>query len=124
MQKLTLPSEILTSLNKVFDLAKAHWSKYYDFQQKTLLIISSYIKQQNLRPIEKYPVKIQFRFYCSDRRRDPDNLSSSSRKFILDALVNEGVLKDDGWKYIKGFSDDFYLDKNNPRIEVTIRKSQ
>lgn len=36
--------------------------------------------------------------------------------------VGEGVLRDDGWKYIVGFSDRFEVDKRDPRIEVTIRE--
>lgn len=52
------------------------------------------------------------------RRRDKDNISSFGRKVIQDALVNTGVLKDDGWKYVVGFPDRFEVDKTNPRIEV------
>ena len=38
----------------------------------------------------------------------------------LDALVNCGVLKNDGWDQISGFTDTFCVDKEHPRIEVTI----
>ena len=41
---------------------------------------------------------------------------------IQDALVDTGVLKDDGWKYVVGFSDRFQVDKEHPRIEVKIRE--
>ena len=58
-----------------------------------------------------------------NRRRDLDNISSFGRKVIQDALVDTGVLKDDGWKYVVGFSDKFDVDKKNPRIEVLIREA-
>lgn len=61
-----------------------------------------------------------FSWYEPNRRRDPDNISSFGRKVIQDALVSCGVLKDDGWKYIVGFADHFYIDLENPRIEVEI----
>lgn len=32
------------------------------------------------------------------------------------------VLKNDGWKEITGFSDEFFVDVNNPRIEVEIEE--
>lgn len=41
---------------------------------------------------------------------------------VQDALVSAGVLKDDGWKHVVGFSDRFDVDKANPHIEVRIRE--
>lgn len=66
------------------------------------------------------PVKMSYKWYEKDRRRDLDNISSFGRKVIQDAIVRAGILPDDGWKYIKGFTDEFYVDKEYPRIEVTI----
>lgn len=71
--------------------------------------------------IEK-PVFMEYTWYEPNRRRDMDNISSFGRKVIQDALVDAGVLKDDGWKYIAGFSDRFEVDKENPRIEVKIKE--
>ena len=69
--------------------------------------------------IEK-PVYMIYRWYEPDRRRDLDNISSFGRKVIQDALVDTHVLKNDGWKEITGFRDEFYIDSDNPRIEVEI----
>lgn len=52
-----------------------------------------------------------------DKRRDKDNIASA-RKFILDALQEWDILKNDGWKQIAGFYDDFQIDAGNPRVEV------
>lgn len=52
--------------------------------------------------------------------RDKDNISSFGRKVIQDGLVRVGVLKNDGWKHIEGFSDRFRVDEKNPRVEVEI----
>ena len=41
-------------------------------------------------------------------------------KVILDGMVEAGVIKNDGWKEVLGFRDSFYVDKDNPRIEVFI----
>ena len=70
----------------------------------------------------KKPVRMVYRWYEPSRKRDKDNISSYGRKVIQDALVNCGVLKNDGWSYILGFSDEFYIDKKKPRIEVVLKE--
>lgn len=66
------------------------------------------------------PVRMKYTWYEPNKRRDLDNVSSFGRKVIQDALVVSKVLKNDGWNEIKGFSDEFYVDSKNPRIEVLI----
>lgn len=66
------------------------------------------------------PVILKYDFYEPNKRRDLDNISSMAHKVIQDALVKTGVLKNDGWNEIISYIDQFYLDKENPRIEVTI----
>lgn len=66
------------------------------------------------------PVYIAYRWYEPDRRRDKDNISSFGRKVIQDALVKAHVLINDGWAQIADFEDQFFISKNNPRIEVQI----
>lgn len=67
------------------------------------------------------PVTIHIDWYEKNRRRDPDNIRFGV-KFILDALVRNGVLENDSQRFIKGLSDDFYVDPKNPRVEVTISR--
>lgn len=66
------------------------------------------------------PVKIHYIFYEPNAKRDMDNVASFAMKVIQDALVRTGVLENDGWKQIKGFWCDFYVDRDDPRIEVEI----
>lgn len=69
--------------------------------------------------ITNYPIKIDFHWYTKDLKKDPDNISFA-KKFILDGLVEKGVLENDTRKFIDGFSDSFYVDKINPRVELVI----
>ena len=71
--------------------------------------------------IEK-PVEIKYTYFEPNKKRDLDNISAFAHKVIQDGLVKGGLLANDGWMNIVGFSDDFYVDKENPRIEVTIRE--
>lgn len=66
------------------------------------------------------PVMLKYDFYEPNKKRDLDNISSFAHKVIQDSLVKTEVLKNDGWNEIVGYLDQFYLDKKNPRIEVTI----
>lgn len=91
-----------------------------DMKRENQMIISSAIKTQLKRLKVKKPVYIQYKFFERDKRRDLDNISSVAHKFIQDALVNCGTLENDGWQQIKGFTDEFYIDRKNPRIEVTL----
>ena len=53
------------------------------------------------------PVKIKFTWIEGNKRRDYDNVSGGGRKFILDALVECGKLKDDNRRCVVGFEDEF-----------------
>lgn len=77
-----------------------------------------YAKKQKLKPVYA-PCVIEFHWYCRDRKKDKDNVAFA-KKFILDGLQSAGVLQQDNWNAIDGFSDKFYLDKDKPRIVVVI----
>lgn len=64
-----------------------------------------------------------FRWYEKDRRRDKDNVAMA-KKFILDSLQEMDIIRNDGWKEIIGFVDEFFIDKENPRIEVLLYEPQ
>lgn len=68
------------------------------------------------------PVFMHYVWFEPNKRRDKDNISGGGRKIIQDALVSAGYLKNDGWLDIIGFSDEFRVDKKDPRIEVTIEE--
>lgn len=79
-----------------------------------------HIKSQIKKPI-KSPVFITFRWGEPNMNRDLDNICFA-KKYILDALVQSGRLKNDGWRDVKGFVDEFFVDADNPRIEVIIEE--
>jgi Holliday junction resolvase RusA-like endonuclease len=57
-------------------------------------------------------------------KRDKDNVLSVCMKVIQDALQTCGVIDNDGWANIENFTHDFYLDAQNPRIEVYIEEKE
>lgn len=68
------------------------------------------------------PVIIHYVFYEANMKRDHDNVCSCASKFIQDALRDIEVIKDDGWKYVLNYTHDFYVSRENPRIEVYIEE--
>lgn len=64
------------------------------------------------------PIKIHYRFYEPNKKRDLDNIMSFAMKVVQDSLVLVGVIDNDGWKNICGISAEFFVDASNPRIEV------
>lgn len=66
------------------------------------------------------PVLIYYGFYEKDMRRDGDNILSCAAKFIQDSLTKTHVLKEDNRKCIPHFYHDIFVDKKNPRIEISI----
>ena len=111
----------LDGLNQYVNACRSN--KYQGAKAKTKneRLIKAHIDDQLTGIQFKRPVSILFRWYEPNRKRDLDNVCSA-KKFIQDALVKMGVLEGDGWRHIAGFTDEFYIDKDNPRIEVTIRE--
>lgn len=66
-----------------------------------------------------FPVIVEITWYEKNKRRDPDNVAFA-KKFILDSLVESGVLAMDSQKYVSALVDHFRVDPENPRIEITI----
>lgn len=86
------------------------------------LIASNAIRTQLKRLELVYPVRIHYSFYEATEKRDPSNVASFFVKVFEDALQQCGVLKNDNWRYLKGYSQEFHIDRDNPRVEVVIEE--
>lgn len=68
------------------------------------------------------PVKIHFHWVEDNKRRDLDNVCFG-KKFILDALVKSGKLKDDNRRFVTAFTDTFSYGKT-AKVILTIEEVQ
>ena len=84
-------------------------------------IIQAHIVQQLKWVQFDGTVELAFRWYEPNKKRDLDNICFA-KKFILDALVSNKVIIADSWKGVVGFTDKFFVDAKNPRIEIDIRE--
>ena len=118
--RLIIPG-VLTSLNKYIQAERTNRyiaAKIKRENEDAVLLAA----RQQLNGIKiKSPVKMDYIWIVPNGRTDRDNISFA-KKFVQDALVKCGVLEDDGWNHVVGFSDRFEVDKAKPRIEVLIRE--
>lgn len=110
----------LDNMNDYTSACRTNQYKGAKLKQKNENVVKQAIYEQLGRLRIKNPVRMLYRWYEPNKRRDLDNISAFGRKVIQDALVDTRVLPDDGWRYVKGFQDEFYVDKGNPRIEIEI----
>ena len=112
----------LPNLNDYIEAERISKYKAAALKRETENAIGYYInlaKRQQEMPGP--PVTMHYTWIEPNRRRDLDNISSFGRKVIQDSLVTAGILPNDGWKHIAGFSDSFEVDAKNPRVEIEIR---
>lgn len=86
-------------------------------KQNTQVVYIEAIRQHV--PKFKKSVFIAYKWYCKNKKKDKSNVAFS-KKFVEDGLILAKVLTNDGWDQIEGWSDDFYIDAKNPRVEVDI----
>lgn len=65
-----------------------------------------------------FPCALIITWYVKNKRKDADNIAFA-KKFILDGLVEAGVLPNDNRKYVQGFMDIVKEDRERQRIEIT-----
>lgn len=119
--KLMIPGK-LDNLNDYITACRTNQYKGAKVKHKNENRVIQAIYEQLGRLRIKKPVYMSYTWYEPNKRRDLDNVSSFGRKVIQDALVETRVLENDGWKNIVGFQDNFYIDVDNPRVEVVIRE--
>ena len=106
---------------------------HFDYRQRRVvnpvkkrnddLMIKQIRFAQDLKNITT-PIVIHYDFYCKDRRRDRMNIASAADKSFQDALQKCGFIKNDGWNDVLNATFAFFIDKENPRIEITITEIQ
>ena len=114
--KFTIKGE-LTDLNKYINsMNRNRFIGNKVKQQDTELVMW---QTKNIKKVTEQPVFISIDWYTPDIKKDPDNVAFA-KKSLLDGLVKNGILENDGRKQICGFTDKFFVDKVNPRLEVEI----
>lgn len=110
----------MAGMNDYTSANRQHYQSGANMKKDAEEMIMWDIRQQlNGVHIQK-PVIIKYMFFEPNKKRDLDNIAGFAHKVIQDSLVKTKVLVNDGWDNVVGFLDQFAIDKDNPRIEVTV----
>jgi Holliday junction resolvase RusA-like endonuclease len=111
-----IPGEF-TQLNDYIDSERGN--KYGAAGIKSAETLRAYAACDGLPTPSSYPVAVTLTWFREDRRTDPDNIAFAV-KFVLDGLVQAGVLRDDGMDEIDSITHRYRIDKTSPGVEVAI----
>lgn len=102
----------LPSLNEYVNVCRTNPYKASKYKKDLEKNIGGFIEK--IPQFEK-PIKIHFHWIEGNKRRDLDNIAFS-KKFILDAMVKSGKLKNDNRRCVTAFTDDFSYGKETKVI--------
>lgn len=119
IQTFVIPDK-LPSLNDYVDACRKHPKAGANMKKKHQGRIKKAIRECGVHPM-KTPVIVEIAWFEPNRRRDKDNVRFGV-KFILDGLVEAGIIRNDTWNDIEDIHDTYNVDTRNPRIEVTLVK--
>ena len=105
----------LPSLNEYINACRSNRYEAAKMKKQCEKILSFYMR--NHACFHK-PVFIRFTWIEQNKKRDLDNVAFG-KKFILDAFVKYGILENDNWSHVTGFTDNFSVG-NKPMIIVEI----
>ena len=121
-QSFKIENDNIPGFNEMILAAKSFGSKrgsyngYASMKREWGKIIGSRIRESNIFHIDK--LFLHLIWNEPTKRRDPDNIATFI-KFILDSLQNEGIIDNDGWKHIDGWTNEFVLSKQRG-VEVRL----
>ena len=115
--KFEIPGR-LPGLNEIIDAAKRGMYKYQPYAQMKEHYTNMVAWLTKRLPKFK-KVALIITWYEPNRHRDPDNIMAG-QKFILDGLVESGIIPNDNQKHIQGILHRLAVDRKNPRVEVEI----
>lgn len=117
--KVVIPGKFET-LNAFIDKnrrGKGKWNSGNEMKRDDQRLIQYYLPRVKFKKIF-----LEYHYFEPNARRDKDNVSGYFHKIFQDALVQKGIIQNDGWRNVEGWTDIFSIDQKNPRIEVTIRE--
>ena len=112
----------LMALNEYTSLNRSSPRKGNDAKREQTELVAAYIRKARIKPMEG-PIEIGISWIegrnMHGNLRDVDNVSFGA-KFVLDALVECGVIPDDNPRYVRNVYHHFEFNADDPRVEVLL----
>ena len=99
------------------DIIRKHHMVYSRLKAQWGLTISWSIRSAELKPVGY--CRIEFVWHEANNRRDDDNVMFG-QKFILDALRDTRIIKDDRRQFVYSLTHRVVVDPSKPGVEVTL----
>ena len=119
--RLFIPGPLL-SMNDIISLKATKFGRGMDAYAKTKRhwggLISMLARHARLGAIG--PSYFTYLFRERDRRRDPSNFVAGGVKIIEDGLQEAGLLDNDGWNHVLGFTAHWVVDAEQPGCTVFV----
>lgn len=115
--------EFKTKNDKTF-LVGMNWynTAHYHIKNKVKQDFTELILKQltGIEPIQD-KFKVHYKLYYKNISSDPSNIVALAEKIFLDAIQKGDIVKDDNMKYHTSSSWEVIgIDKDNPRVEISI----
>lgn len=108
----------LPTLNQVTNANRSHKMAGSSQKKKATARCKRYVQKamtEGFR-LKHEPADLKLTWFVKNKRKDPDNISSAV-KFVLDGMVEAGLIENDGWKQIGNLHHYFKVDKDE-RVEI------
>ena len=114
-------NELLHCQEKRYD-PRTHKMRVYNTEKtKNERKIRSCLQKQGLSKVRlEAPIAIKYMIYAKDKKHDRMNLGSCLDKCFCDALQTMKILANDGFDDVVDIKFEYFLDRQNPRAEITI----
>lgn len=125
IQTLVIPgkmpglNEMLAARGTMGKRGRSRYNKWSEMNNEWKGVVVAAAAEQGIRPCQTFPLFFVIKWVCPDRRRDKDNVAAA-KKMLFDGLTDAGVIPNDTWVYVGGWSDQFSVDAENPRVEIKI----
>lgn len=83
------------------------------------LVIDQILRNYHKQSFEG-KIHVHYDVYVKTHNTDGPNVRSVIEKYVLDGLVKAGVIEDDNVKILVADSSCYYIDKEDPRVEITL----
>lgn len=117
--KIVIPLSQLPSLNEHDKANRGNKYGGASMKKKATNVCKIYILKamnEGLK-VNDFPMNLKFVWYAKNRRVDKDNLAFA-KKYIFDGMIKANLIQNDNWQTIGNWTEEFYTDKENPRVEI------
>lgn len=122
MIKIKIPHE-LVDLNKFINSQRANRYGGNELKRQNTELCKVYFKKAINEGLkidrDSMPINITFERHVKNKRKDKDNIAFA-KKFVLDGMVESGLIPNDGWKEVGDLTDTFQVNKNKQGVIVYI----